>query len=143
NTEDGDVGRFLKLFTDLPLPEIARLERLQGAEINEAKIILANEATTLCHGAEAARNAAETARRTFVEGGLGEDLPVVEIARAELAAGIAAIDLLHRAGLVGSKGEARRLIKGAGARLNDAAIEDENRRVTLDDLNAEGVVKLS
>jgi tyrosyl-tRNA synthetase len=143
NTEDGDVGRFLKLFTDLPLPEIARLERLKGAEINEAKIILANEATTLCHGADAARNAAETARRTFVEGGLGEDLPVVEIARAELAAGIAAIDLLHRAGLVGSKGEARRLIKGAGARLNDAAIEDENRRVTLDDLNAEGVVKLS
>ncbi len=143
NTEDGDVGRFLKLFTDLPLAEIARLEKLQGAEINEAKIILANEATTLCHGAEAARNAAETARRTFVEGGLGEDLPVVEIGQAELSAGIAAIDLLHRAGLVASKSEARRLVKGGGARLNDAPIEDENRRITLDDLNAEGVVKLS
>jgi len=143
NTEDGDVGRFLKLFTDLPLDEIARLEKLQGAEINEAKIVLANEATKLCHGAEAARNAAETARRTFVEGGLGEDLPVVEIARTELSAGIAAVDLLHRAGLVASKGEARRLIKGNGARLNDAPIEDENRRITLADLNAEGVVKLS
>ncbi len=143
NTEDADVGRFLKLFTDLPLADIARLEKLQGAEINEAKIILANEATTLCHGADAARNAAETARRTFVEGGLGEDLPVVEIGQAELSAGIAAIDLLHRAGLVASKSEARRLVKGGGARLNDAPIEDENRRVTLDDLNAEGVVKLS
>ncbi|HNB29329.1 MAG TPA: tyrosine--tRNA ligase [Alphaproteobacteria bacterium] len=143
NTEDGDVGRFLKLFTDLPLAEIARLEKLQGAEINEAKIILANEATTLCHGAEAARNAAETARRTFVEGGLGEDLPVLEIGQAELSAGVAAIDLLHRAGLVASKSEARRLVKGGGARLNDAPIEDENRRITLNDLNADGVVKLS
>ncbi len=143
NTEDGDVGRFLKLFTDLPLPEIARLERLQGAEINEAKIILANEATTLCHGAEAARNAAETARRTFVEGGLGGDLPVVEIDRGELSAGVAAFELLRRAGLVASNGEARRLIKGGGAKLNDATIEDENRRITLADLNADGVVKLS
>ena len=143
NTEDADVGRFLKLFTDLPLGEIARLEKLQGAEINEAKIILANEATTLCHGAEAAHNAAETARRTFVEGGLGEDLPVVEIDRSELSAGIAAFELLRRSGLVASNGEARRLIKGGGARLNDATIEDENRRVTLADLNADGVVKLS
>jgi tyrosyl-tRNA synthetase len=143
NTEDGDVGRFLKLFTDLPLTEIARLEKLQGAEINEAKIILANEATTLCHGAEAARNAAETARRTFVEGGLGEDLPVVELDRAELVAGIAAFELLRRCGLAASNGEARRLIKGGGARLNDAVIADENRRVTLDDLNADGAVKLS
>jgi tyrosyl-tRNA synthetase len=143
NTEDGDVGRFLKLFTDLPLPEIARLERLQGVEINEAKIILANEATSLCHGAEAARNAAETARRTFVEGGLGGDLPVVEIDHGELADGIAAFELLRRSGLAASNGEARRLIKGGGARLNDAAIEDENRRVTLADLNADGVVKLS
>ena len=119
------------------------MEKLQGAEINDAKIILANEATTLCHGAEAARNAAETARRTFVEGGLGEDLPVLEIGQAELSAGVAAIDLLHRAGLVASKSEARRLVKGGGARLNDAPIEDENRRITLNDLNADGVVKLS
>ncbi len=121
----------------------ARLEKLQGAEINEAKIVLANEATSLCHGAAAARNAAETARRTFVEGGLGEDLPIVEIDRSELANGVAAFEMLRRAGLVASNGEARRLIKGGGARLNDAPIEDENRRVTLDDLNAEGVVKLS
>ncbi len=143
NTEDADVGRFLKLFTDLPLGEIARLENLQGAEINEAKIILANEATTLCHGAAAARNAAETARRTFVEGGLGEELPTVEVARADFEAGIPAFELLRRSGLVASNGEARRLIKGGGARLNDAVLEDENRKITLGDLNADGVVKLS
>jgi tyrosyl-tRNA synthetase len=143
NTEDADVGRFLKLFTDLPLDEIARLEKLQGSEINDAKIVLANEATTLCHGAAAARNAAETARRTFVEGGLGQDLPVLEIPRAELEAGIAAYELLRRTGLVASNGEARRLIKGGGARLNDAVIEDENRKVTTADLDSDGVVKLS
>ncbi len=143
NVEDADVGRFLRLFTDLPLDEIARLEQLQGSEINDAKIILANEATTLCHGAAAARNAAETARRTFIEGGLGQDLPVLEIESAELAAGIAAYELLRRAGLVASNGEARRLIKGGGARLNDAVIEDENRKVTAADLDSSGVVKLS
>jgi tyrosyl-tRNA synthetase len=143
NTEDADVGRFLRLFTDLPLDEIARLERLQGAEINEAKIILANEATALCHGAPAARNAAETARRTFVEGGLGQDLPVLEVERAELAGGIAAYELLRRSGLAASNGEARRLIKGGGARLNDAVIEDENRKVTAADLDAGGAMKLS
>jgi len=143
NTEDADVGRFLKLFTDLPLPEIARLEKLQGAEINEAKIILATEATALCHGAEAARNAAETARRTFVEGGLGEALPTLELDRGELDSGIAAFELLRRSGLAASNGEARRLIKGGGARLNDVVLEDENRRITTADLNADGVVKLS
>lgn len=143
NTEDGDVGRFLKLFTDLPLAEITRLEKLQGAEINEAKIILATEATTLCHGAEAARNAAETARRTFVEGGLGEALPTLDVPRSELEAGILAYELLRRSGLVASNGEARRLIKGGGARLNDAVLADENRRITTADLNADGVVKLS
>jgi tyrosyl-tRNA synthetase len=143
NAEDADIGRFLKLFTDLPLDEIARLEKLQGSEINDAKIVLANEATTLCHGAAAARNAAETARRTFVEGGLGQDLPVLEIPRADLEAGIAAYELLRRTGLVASNGEARRLIKGGGARLNDAVIEDENRKVTAADLDSDGVVKLS
>jgi tyrosyl-tRNA synthetase len=143
NVEDADVGRFLKLFTDLPLSEIARLEKLQGSEINDAKIALANEATTLCHGAAAARNAAETARRTFVEGGLGEDLPAFEIARAELDGGIAAYELLRRTGLAASNGEARRLIKGGGARLNDAVIADENRKITTGDLDAGGVVKLS
>ncbi len=143
NVEDADIGRFLKLFTDLPLDEIARLEKLQGSEINDAKIVLANEATTLCHGAAAARNAAETARRTFVEGGLGQDLPVLELPRAELDAGIAAYELLRRTGLVASNGEARRLIKGGGARLNDAVIEDENRKVITADLDSDGVVKLS
>ena len=143
NTEDADVGRFLRLFTDVPVDEIARLEKLQGAEINEAKIVLANEATTLCHGAAAARNAAETARRTFVEGGLGQDLPVLEIGRGELEAGVAAFELLRRSGLVASNGEARRLIKGGGARLNDAVIEDENRSITAADLDSNGVVKLS
>ncbi len=143
NTEDADVGRFLKLFTDLPLEEIARLEKLQGAEINEAKIILANEATTLCHGAVAAAAAAETARRTFVEGGLGEALPSIDISRADLDAGIVAYDLLRRSGLVASNGEARRLIKGGGARLNDAAIDDENRKIGNGDINADGVIKLS
>jgi tyrosyl-tRNA synthetase len=143
NTEDADVGRFLRLFTDVPLDEIARLERLQGSEINDAKIILANEATTLCHGAPAARNAAETARRTFVEGGLGQDLPVLEVDRAELATGIPVYELLRRSGLVASNGEARRLIKGGGARLNDTTIEDGNYRVTEADRNADGVVKLS
>jgi len=143
NTEDADVARFLKLFTDLPLSEIAKLEKLQGAEINEAKIVLANEATKLCHSAEAATAAAETARRTFVEGGLGAELPTVEIPAAELSAGIAAYELLRRSGLVASNGEARRLIKGGGARLNDAAIDDDNRKIGTADVNAEGVIKLS
>ncbi|WP_119301976.1 tyrosine--tRNA ligase [Dongia deserti] len=143
NTEDADVGRFLKLFTDVPMDEIARLEKLQGAEINDAKIALANEATTLCHGAAAARNAAETARRTFVEGGLGQDLPVLEIDRAELETGIPAYELLRRCGLAASNGEARRLIKGGGARLNDAVIEDENRKISIADLDSDGVLKLS
>jgi tyrosyl-tRNA synthetase len=143
NAEDADVGRFLKLFTDVPLDEIKRLEALQGSEINDAKIVLANEATTLCHGAAAARAAAETARRTFVEGGLGQDLPVIEIARAELDAGIPAYELLRRTSLAASNGEARRLIKGGGARLNDAVIDDENRKITTGDLDSEGVVKLS
>jgi tyrosyl-tRNA synthetase len=143
NTDDDDVVRFLKLFTDLPLDEIARLEKLHGAEINEAKIVLANEATRMCHSAEAASAAAETARRTFVEGGLGDELPIVEIPAAELAAGIAAYDLLRRSGLVASNGEARRLIKGGGARLNDAAINDDNRKIGTADVNADGVIKLS
>ncbi|HEX9446923.1 MAG TPA: tyrosine--tRNA ligase [Dongiaceae bacterium] len=143
NTDDADVARFLKLFTDLPLDEIARLEQLQGAEINDAKIILANEATRLCHGDAAAAAAAETARRTFVEGGLGDELPTVEIPQAELVAGIVAYDLLRRSGLVASNGEARRLIKGGGARLNDVTIDDDNRKIGVADVNADGVIKLS
>ena len=143
NTDDADVGRFLRLFTELPLDEIARLETLQGAELNEAKKVLATAATALCHGDAAAQAAAETARRTFEEGALGAGLPTVEIDREELAKGVAAFDLFRRAGLAASNSEARKLIKGGGARLNDAAIGNETQAVTLGDLTADGVVKLS
>jgi tyrosyl-tRNA synthetase len=143
NTEDADVGRFMKIFTDLPLSEIARLEKLQGSEINEAKIILANEATTLCHGKDAAQAAAETARRVFAEGGIGEDLPVIELPRAQLEQGQAAINLFHQAGLAASVGEVRRLFRGNGARINDQPVSDEKRMLTVADLNSDGVIKLS
>ncbi len=143
NTEDGDVGRFLKLFTELPLDEIKRLEALEGVEINEAKKILADAATTLCRGAEAAGEAAETARRTFEEGDAAQGLPVVEIARAEIETGIAAFEAFRRAGLATSSSEARRLIKGGGARINDQKITSETANIPLDALNADGVMKLS
>jgi len=143
NVEDADVGRFLKLFTDLPLEEVARLEKLQGSEINAAKIVLADEATRMCRGAAAAEAAHATAQKTFVEGGLGQDLPSIEVPTAELEAGIAAFELIRRAGLAASNGEARRLIKGAGAKLNDETIADENQKISLSDRNAEGVIKLS
>ncbi len=143
NTEDADVGRFLRLFTDLPLDEVARLEKLEGAGINEAKKVLANEATALAHGAEAAKEAAETARKTFEQGGIGEALPTIEVPRAELEKGIPAYLAVVRATLATSNGEARRAVKGGAVRVNDATVDDENRPVTLADLNAEGVVKLS
>jgi tyrosyl-tRNA synthetase len=143
NTEDADVGRFLKLFTDLPMDEIARLEALEGADINETKKVLANEATKLCHGEAAAAAAAETARKTFEQGVTAEDLPTIEVASADLKAGIPAFELMRRAGLAGSNGEARRLIKGGGGRLNDVAIGAETAQVTLADVNADGVIKLS
>jgi len=142
NTEDADVGRFLRLFTDLPLGEIHRLESLDGAEINEAKKILANEATALAHGHEAAAVAAETARRAFEEGEAADTLPSIDIARAELEAGIQAPALFHKAGLVASNGEARRLIRGGGARLNDVAISNETHVISLADLR-DGAIKLS
>jgi tyrosyl-tRNA synthetase len=143
NTEDADVGRFLRLFTELPLPEIERLESLEGAEINEAKIVLANEATRLCRGDAAAADAEATARKVFVEGGLGGDLPTIDVARAAIEAGIAVIDLLVQAGLAASKSEARRLIKGNGARLNDQPISDDALKVGVASINADGVIKLS
>jgi tyrosyl-tRNA synthetase len=143
NVEDADIGRFLKLFTELPLEDIARLEALGGAERNEAKKILATEATSLAHGRAAAEAAAETARRTFEEGASGEALPKIVVTRAELERGIPVFELLHRAGLAPSKGEARRLVKAGGARLNDAAINDEMRPVTSADLDAGGTIKLS
>jgi len=143
NTEDADVGRFLRLFSDLPLDEIARLDQLQGSEINEAKIVLASEATALLHGREAALAATETARRVFAEGGIGDELPVADVPRAELERGIPAFELLVRSGLAASNSEARRLIKQGGARLNDQAITSETQPITLVDRGASGTVKLS
>ncbi len=143
NTEDADVGRFLKLFTDMPLSEIARLEALQGQEINEAKKILATEVTTLAHGRQAADSAAETARRTFEEGAKAETLPTIDMARAKLKAGIAAFELLHDAGLTESRNEARKLIKGGGARLNDKPIVSDTATVGEADLDSSGTLKLS
>ena len=130
NTEDADVGRFLRLFTDLPLDEIARMEALGGAEINAVKVILATEATALAHGRAAAEEAAETARKVFEQGGTAEGLPSVEIPEAEFGAGMPAFALFVRAGLAASNGEARRLIRGGGARLNDVVIADEGVLVT-------------
>lgn len=143
NTEDADVARFLKLFTDLPLGEIAKLEKLAGAEINEAKKILAFEATKLCHGGDAATQAAETARQTFEQGGAAEGLPTIAVPQAELAAGIPILDLLVRANLATSKSEARRLVQGKGAKLNDATVEDDTLRVTEAALSADGTLKLT
>jgi tyrosyl-tRNA synthetase len=143
NTDDADVARFLKLFTTLPLDEIERLAALQGAEINEAKKALADAATALLHGPDAARVAAETARQTFEEGAIAENLPAIEIPRAELEAGIGVLALFVRAGLVASNGEARRQIKGGGLRVNDVAVTDEKMVLTPRDLTPEGVIKLS
>ena len=143
NTDDADVGRFMRLFTELPLDEIARHEALGGAELNESKKLLANEATSLCHGPDAAANAAETARRTFEEGASGADLPVIDAARSELEAGIPAIVLFQAAGLCESGGAARRLIRGGGARINGEVIESETRAVGPDDIGDDGRIKLS
>ena len=143
NTEDADVVRFLKLFTELPLDEIERLGALQGAEVNEAKKLLASEATALLHGAEAAKAAAAAARTTFEEGGLSGDLPTVEIARAELQAGLALATVAADAGLAASRSEARRLAQGGGLRINDAVEKDGQRLLTLSDLNPDGVIKLA
>ncbi|MGB8603833.1 tyrosine--tRNA ligase [Bradyrhizobium sp.] len=143
NTDDADVARFLKLFTTLPLDEVERLAALQGAEINEAKKALADAATALLHGADAAKVAAETARQTFEEGAIAENLPTVEISRAELEAGIGVLALFVKAGLVASNGEARRQIKGGGLRVNDIAVSDEKMIVKPGDLTPEGVIKLS
>jgi tyrosyl-tRNA synthetase len=143
NTEDADVGRFLKLFTTLPLEEIERLASLRGQEINEAKKVLASEATAMVHGRAAAEAAAKTARTTFEEGGLATTLPSVEIPAAELAAGIPVPAAFVKAGLVASTSEARRQIKGGGLRINDVAVEGERAVLTSRELTAEGVIKLS
>ncbi len=143
NTEDADVGRFLRLFSELPLDEIVRLEALRGAEINEAKKVLANEATTLLHGAAAAAAAAGAAKAAFEEGRLSNDLPTFAVPRAELAAGLALAALAVDAGLAGSRSEARRLAQGGGLRVNDVAETDGQRMLTLADCNPEGLIKLA
>jgi tyrosyl-tRNA synthetase len=125
NTEDNDVGRFLKLYTTMPIAEVARLEALGGAEINEAKKVLATEVTAMLHGRAAAEEAAETARKTFEEGALAERLPTVEVGKEELDAGIGLLVLMVRAGLAASNGEARRHIQGGAVRINDIAVSDE------------------
>ena len=143
NTEDADVGRFLRLFTELPLAEIERLEKLQGQDINDAKKVLADAATAMCHGINAAKAAHETAQKTFEQGQLGDDLPCVDVAQAELDAGIAAYLTLVKVGFCASNGEARRLVKGGGARINDTPVTDDNHPVTSADLNPDGVIKVS
>jgi tyrosyl-tRNA synthetase len=143
NTEDADVAKFLKLFTTLPIKEINKLGALKGAEINEAKKALADAATTLLHGADAARTAAETARQTFEEGAIAENLPTVQIPQSELEAGAGVLAAFVKAGLVGSNGEARRQIKGGGLRVNDVAVSDEKMVLTPANLTAKGVIKLS
>ncbi|OQW54122.1 MAG: tyrosine--tRNA ligase [Proteobacteria bacterium SG_bin9] len=143
NTEDADVERFLKLFTTLSLDEVAKLAALKGAEINEAKKVLATEATALMHGRDAADQASETARRTFEEGAIAQDLPSIDIARTELESGSGVLGLFVKAGLVASNGEARRQIKSGGLRVNDAPVTDEKAALSLTDLTSEGVIKLS
>ena len=143
NSEDADVGRFLKLFTDLPLDEIARLAALRDAEINEAKKVLANEATALLHGLAAAEAAADASRATFEEGRLSDDLPTLEIARSTLSAGVPLAILAADAGLASSRSEARRLAQGGGLRLNDIAETDGQRLVLLADCNKDGLIKLA
>ncbi|MEA2927667.1 MAG: tyrosyl-tRNA synthetase [Hyphomicrobiales bacterium] len=144
NTEDGDVERFLKLFTTLPLSEVSRLAALKGQEINEAKKVLATEATAMLHGRAAAEQAANTARTTFEEGALSESLPTVEVPLAEFAAGLGVLNAFaEKTGLVASNGEARRQIKGGGLKVNDATVADEKMVLSKKDLTPEGVIKLS
>src|SRR5436190_1091189 len=143
NTEDADVGRFLRLFTEMPLSEVAKLEALKGQEINEAKKILATEITRLAHGAAAASEAEQTARRTFEEGGKADTLPSVTVPRTQLVEGVPAFELFHQAGLAPSRTEARKLIKGGGGRLNDKPIASDAAVIKDSDLDADGTLKLS
>lgn len=143
NTEDADVSRFLKLYTTLPMDEIARLSALGGSEINEVKKILATEVTAMLHGRENAEQAAETARKTFEEGAIAENLPSVDVATSELDAGIGLLSLIVKAGLAASNGEARRHVQGGAVRINDTAISDERRVIGTADVSADGIIKLS
>tara|TARA_B100001564_G_C20651539_1_gene677095 strand:- start:105 stop:1346 length:1242 start_codon:yes stop_codon:yes gene_type:complete len=143
NVDDADVIRFLKLFTELPLSKIDELSKLQGQDINEAKIILANEATTLCHGKDAADAAQETAKKTFEQGGLGGDIPTYNVSVDELTAGVPVYKLFHMAGLCESGGAARRLMKGNGAKINDQPHTDPEAQVTSSWFEGKEYLKLS
>jgi tyrosyl-tRNA synthetase len=143
DSEDADVGRFLKLFTTLPLNEIERLAALKGEEINEAKKVLATEATALVHGRTAAEEAADTARKTFEEGGLGASLPSIEIGRDELKAGIGVLTTFVKAGLAGSNGEVRRAIANNAIMINDVRVSSDKAVIDEADVTANGVIKLS
>ncbi|HEV7309087.1 tyrosine--tRNA ligase [Ensifer sp.] len=143
NTEDADVTRFLKLYTTLPMAEIERLSNLGGSEINEVKKILATEITAMLHGRPAAEQAAETARKTFEEGALADNLPSVDIPTAELEAGLGLLSLIVRAGLAASNGEARRHVQGGAIKINDEAVSDERRVIGTGDVTGDNVVKLS
>ncbi len=143
NTEDADIGKMLRLFTELPLDDIERFAALQGQDLNEAKKTLATEATALVHGRAEADNAAETARQTFEQGATADGLPTVDIARAELDDGLGVLTAIVTAGLAASNGEARRFVRGGGARINDVAIEDERANLSAGDVNSNGVIKIS
>jgi tyrosyl-tRNA synthetase len=143
NTEDADVGRFLKLYTSLPMDEIARLSALGGSELNEVKKTLATEVTAMLHGRDAAEQAAETARKVFEEGALDVNLPTVALPAAELEAGIGLLALFVKAGLAASNGEARRHVQGGAVRINDQPVSDEKRLIGTGDMTGDGVVKLS
>ncbi|WFR96928.1 tyrosine--tRNA ligase [Rhizobium tumorigenes] len=143
NTEDADVARFLKLYTTLPMDEIARLATLGGAELNDVKKILATEVTALLHGRTAAEQAAETARKTFEEGGIAENLPSIDVPSADLEAGIGLLSLIVQAGLATSNGEARRHVQGGAVRINDQQVTDERQAIGTGNVTADGIIKLS
>ncbi len=143
NVDDAMVGTLLKRFTILPMEEIEKLEALQGQEINEAKKILAFEATKLCHGEAAAKDAEDTAQKTFEQGTVGDDLPSFDIAQSDLDAGLPIFEVLKVVGFASSNGEARRLIQGGGARINDEQITDEEKTVSANDMTDDGYIKVS
>ena len=143
NTEDGDVGRFLRLFTEIPLDEITKLEMLKGSELNEAKKILASEITKLCHGLNASESAESTAQKTFEEGLLGADLPTILIDTKQLEQGLWIIEALKQAEFIKSNGEGRRLINNGGVRLNDVVVVDPDQKILISDANSDAVIKLS
>ena len=143
NTEDEDVDRFLKLFTELPLDEIARLSALKGNELNEAKKILAHQVTQLCHGRDAANSVAESARKTFEEGSIGQDLPFIIINKNDLEDGVWVIEAMRKLALIQSNGEGRRLIANGGVRVNDTVINDPEKQLNVSDISISGMIKLS